>query len=57
MLQCNKAELLIWQAEFDQADALVNIAMNSGEGKAKRHLRDEIGFYAGERKLKSLKRG
>lgn len=50
MLQCNKAELLIWQAEFDEADALVNIAMNSGEGKARRHLRDELGFYADQRK-------
>jgi hypothetical protein len=50
MLQCNVAELLIWKAEFDKADGLVNIAMNSGEGKAKRHLKDELGFYADQRK-------
>lgn len=50
MLQCNLAELYIWQAEFDKADATVNIAMNSGEGKAKRHLKDELGFYQDQRK-------
>ena len=50
MLQCNLAELLIWQAEFDKADATVNIAMNSGEGKAKRHCKDELGFYKDQRK-------
>lgn len=50
MLQCNLAELLIWQAEFDKADSTVNIAMNSGEGKAKRHCKNEKGFYADQRK-------
>lgn len=50
MLQCNQAELLVWKAEFDKADAIVNIALNSGEGKAKRHLKDEQGFYADQRK-------
>lgn len=50
MMQCNVAELLIWKAEFDKADGIVNIAMNSGEGKAKRHLKDELGFYADQRK-------
>lgn len=50
MLQCNMAELLVWKAEFDKADGLVNIAMNSGEGKAKRHMQDEQGFYSDQRK-------
>jgi len=50
MLQCNLAELLIWQAEFDKADATVNLAINSGEGKAKRHCRDELNFYKDQRK-------
>ena len=50
MLQCNIAELLIWKADFDKADGIVNIAENSGEGKAKRHIRDEKGFYADQRK-------
>ncbi|MBL4862492.1 MAG: hypothetical protein JKY09_05680 [Crocinitomicaceae bacterium] len=49
MLQCNQAELLIWKAEFDEADAIVNLAINSGEGKAKRHCKDELGFYANQR--------
>lgn len=49
MLQCNLAELYIWQGEFDKADATVNIAMNSGEGKAKRHLKGELGFYKDQR--------
>lgn len=50
MLQCNLIELYVWQAEFNKADATTNIAMNSGEGKAKRHLKDETGFYANQRK-------
>jgi hypothetical protein len=50
MLQCNLAELYIWLGEFDKADATVNIAMNSGEGKAKRHCKGELGFYADQRK-------
>ena len=49
MLQCNLAELYVWKGEFDQADALVNIAKNSGVGKAKRHLQDETGFYKDQR--------
>lgn len=50
MLQCNLAELYMWQGAFDKSEATVNIAMNSGEGKARRHLNDEIGFYADQRK-------
>ena len=50
MLQCNLAELLIWQAEFNKADATVNIAINSGEGKAKRHCKAELNFYKNQRK-------
>ncbi len=50
MLQCNLIELYIWQAEFDKAEATKNITLNSGEGKAKRHLQDQIGFYADQRK-------
>ena len=54
MLQCNLAELLVWQAEFDKADSTVNLAMNSGEGKAKRHCKDELGFYKDQRKRWSV---
>ncbi|NRA12951.1 MAG: hypothetical protein HRT57_13430 [Crocinitomicaceae bacterium] len=50
MLQCNLAELLAWQGEYDKADATVNIAKNSGEGKAKRHCKSVTSFYADQRK-------
>jgi hypothetical protein len=50
MMQCNIAEIQVWLGEFDDADAIGNLAMNSGEGKAKRHMRDEQGFYADQRK-------
>jgi hypothetical protein len=50
MLQCNLAELLIWQGEYDKADATINIALNSREGKAKRHCKGVTGFYADQRK-------
>ena len=50
MLQCNLAELYLWQAAFNKSEALVNIAMNSGEGKAKRHCKGELGFYKDQRK-------
>ncbi|GAB5417274.1 MAG: hypothetical protein Crog4KO_28560 [Crocinitomicaceae bacterium] len=49
MLQCNLAELYVWKADFNKADGLANLAMNSGEGKAKRHIRDEMGFYKDQR--------
>jgi len=49
MLQCNLAELYMWKADFNKCDGLANIAMNSGEGKAKRHIRDELGFYKDQR--------
>lgn len=50
MLQCNKAELLMWRAEFDAVDMMVNIILNSGEGKAKRHIQRTQGFYADQKK-------
>ncbi len=49
MLQCNLAELYLWKADFNKADGLANLAMNSGEGKAKRHIKDEMGFYKDQR--------
>ena len=50
MLQCNKAELLFWKADFDTADIEVNLILNSGEGKAKRHIQGHQGFYADMKK-------
>lgn len=49
MLQCNLAELYMWKADFDKCDGLSNLAENSGEGKAKRHIRGERGFYNDQR--------
>jgi hypothetical protein len=49
VLLCNKAELLVWKAAFDDADATINLILNSGEGKAKRHIQDEQGFYSDQR--------
>ncbi|XOV66080.1 MAG: hypothetical protein ACFHU9_10630 [Fluviicola sp.] len=49
MLQCNLAELYMWKADFNKSDGLANLALNSGEGKAKRHIRDEMGFYKDQR--------
>lgn len=49
MLQCNLAELYMWKADFNKSDGLSNLALNSGEGKAKRHIKDEIGFYKDQR--------
>lgn len=45
MLQCNKIELLIWKADFNEAYGLMDLVMNSGEGKAKRHVDDLRGYY------------
>lgn len=49
MLQCNLAELYMWKADFDESDGLSNLAENSGEGKAKRHIRGEMNFYKDQR--------
>lgn len=49
MLQCNLAELYMWKADFNKSDGLSNLILNSGEGKAKRHIRDEAGFYKDQR--------
>ncbi|MBT8218439.1 MAG: hypothetical protein KJP00_01355 [Bacteroidia bacterium] len=50
MLQCNMTELLNWKANFNKALTTANIAENSGEGKARRHIRREKGFYADQRR-------
>ena len=49
MLECNKMELLMWKAEFDEVDGMISLLINSGEGKAKRHARGQQGFYADQR--------
>lgn len=49
MIQCNMAELYVWLGEFNDSEMQANLALNSGEGKAKRHMSDEVGFYANQR--------
>jgi hypothetical protein len=49
MIQCNMAELLAWQGEYDQCDINVNLAISAG-GKFKRHANGEKGFYADQKK-------
>lgn len=49
MIQCNLAELYVWKADFNNCDLYTNLALNSGEGKAKRYIRDQQGFYADQK--------
>jgi hypothetical protein len=49
MIQCNMAELLAWQGEFDQSQINVNLAISAG-GKFKRHANAEQSFYADQKK-------
>lgn len=49
MIQCNKAELLAWQGEYDQSQINVNLAISAG-GKFKRHANGEMSFYADQKK-------
>jgi len=49
MLQCNLAELYMWKADFDKCDGLSNLVENSGEGKARRHIKGERAFYSDQR--------
>ena len=46
----NKIKSLDNKAEFDKVDALINEITNSGEGKARRHINDEVSFYLDQRK-------
>lgn len=49
MIQCNMAELLAWQGEFDQSQINVNLAISAG-GKFKRHANGEKNFYADQKR-------
>lgn len=49
MIRCNIAELLVWKADFNQSEMEVNLALNSGVGKAKRYIDNHVGFYADQR--------
>lgn len=49
MIQCNLAELYMWKGDFNNCDLYTNLALNSGEGKAKRYIKDQQGFYADQK--------
>lgn len=44
MIQCNIAEIQIWQAEFNAGEATLNLALNAGVMKAKNHAKSAIDF-------------
>lgn len=50
MIQCNIAEIQAWLSLYDACEMTSNLAKNSNIGKAKRHIEDEVGFYADQRK-------
>lgn len=45
MIQCNIAEIQFWQKKFNEADATLNLVLNSGVLKGKSHARDAGSFY------------
>jgi hypothetical protein len=46
MIQCNMAEIQLWQAKFSEANATLNLAKNAGVFKAKSHANSMASFYA-----------
>lgn len=50
MIQCNMAEIQLWQAKFSEANATLNIAKNAGVFKAKSHANSMESFYAERQK-------
>ena len=49
MVQVNMAELMLWKADFANADLNTTLAINGG-GKFKRHANSVKGFYANQKK-------
>ncbi len=45
MIQCNIAEIQLWMAKFNEADATLNLVLNSGVFKGKSHAKDMQHFY------------
>ncbi|MDX2359639.1 MAG: hypothetical protein QNK23_02455 [Crocinitomicaceae bacterium] len=45
MIQCNMAEIQLWQSNFSSASATLDLAMNAGVLKAKNHAKKMRGFY------------
>lgn len=54
MIYINLAELNVWKADFDEADININLAINSGVGKAKRFAEDLQHFVSDQRKRWSV---
>ena len=46
MIQCNIAEIKIWQSKFNEANATLNLALNSGVLKAKIHAKKMPSLYS-----------
>ena len=46
MIQCNIAEIQLWQSAFSEANATLNLALNSGVLKAKNHARKMKSYYS-----------
>lgn len=46
MIQCNIAEIQIWQSKFNVANATINLALNSGVLKAKNHAKRMKSYYS-----------
>ena len=49
MIQCNLAELMMWKADFQNAELNLNLAIANG-GKFKRHADDEKPFLADQKR-------
>ncbi len=45
MIQCNIAEIQLWQAKFNEANATLNLVLNSGVLKGKNHAKRAQSFY------------
>lgn len=45
MIQCNMAEIQLWQSKFSEANAMLNLIINSGVLKGKTHAKRMESFY------------
>ena len=45
MIQCNIAEIQLWQSKFNEANSTLNLVLNSGVLKGKTHVKRVKSFY------------
>ena len=50
MIQCNIAEIQLWQTKFSEANTLLNLVINAGVMKAKSHAKKMKPFYENREK-------